>query len=105
MPADSRQAARDRVAGTVRLTVAQALIKYLMAQETEIGGETLPVGGELLIIAVNPHYLVIRHPQDALLRPARHRQDDGRRGHREGLGIGPYQIDLSQPVSKYIGET
>ncbi len=43
MPADSRQAACDRVAGTVRLTVAQALIKYLMAQETEIGGETLPL--------------------------------------------------------------
>ncbi len=41
MPADSRQAARDRVAGTVRLTMAQALIKYLMAQETEIGGEEL----------------------------------------------------------------
>ncbi len=41
----------------------------------------------------------------ALLRPARHRQDDGRRGHSEGSGSGPYQIDLSQAVSKYLGET
>lgn len=43
MPAHNHQGTHDRVAGTVRLTMAQALIKYLMAQQTEIGGEALPL--------------------------------------------------------------
>ncbi len=43
MTVGSPQAAGERGAETVRLTMAQALIRYLMAQQTEIGGETLPL--------------------------------------------------------------
>ena len=46
-----------------------------------------------------------RH-QRALRRRQRHRQDDGRRGaRRASCGLDLYRIDLSQVVSKYIGET
>ncbi len=44
-------------------------------------------------------------PERPLPRAERHRQDDGRRGDRRELDLDVYRVDLSQLVSKYIGET
>ncbi len=56
-------------------------------------------------VGIRPQAFIRKGTKHSFYRPAGYGKNDGRRGHRSRAGSRSLPIDLSQVVSKYIGET